>query len=58
MKIEITEQGVYGADGNEIEVGTILTVEGEAVPAWLINKGRIVADSKGKMPVTNPAKAD
>lgn len=58
MKIEITEPGVYDAKGNEIEVGTQIDVKGDDVPAWLVNKGRIVAETKGKTPVTNPAKAD
>lgn len=58
MKIEITEQGVYDADGNEIEVGTELTVKGDEVPAWLVNKGRVIGEPKGKTLVTNPAKAD
>lgn len=58
MKIEITEQGVYDADGNEIEVGTELTVKGDEFPAWLVNKGRVIGEAKGKTPVTNPAKDD
>ena len=57
MKIEITKPGVYDKDGQEIEVGTEITVSGDAVPAWLVNKGRTVAaPTKKAEPVTNPKK--
>lgn len=58
MKIEITEKGVYDAKGELIEVGTELTVRGDEVPAWLVNKCRVIGEAKGKTPVTNPAKDD
>jgi hypothetical protein len=57
MKIEITRQGVYDKDGKEIEIGTEIEVKGKDVPAWLVNKGKIVAEKPAKAtPVTNPAK--
>ena len=57
MKIEITKPGVYDKDGKEIAVGTEITVAGDKVPAWLVNKGRIVAaPTKKAEPVTNPKK--
>ena len=57
MKIQITSRGVYDDDGKEIEVGTEITVPGDNVPAWLVNKGRIVAaPTKKAEPVTNPKK--
>ena len=56
MKIEITRQGVYDKDGKELEVGTEITVKGDVVPAFLVNKGRIVAEKPVKAtPVTNKA---
>lgn len=57
MRIEITRPGVYDEKGNEIEVGTAVTVKGDSVPAWLVNKGRVVADKPTKATaITNPAK--
>ena len=52
MKCEITEKGVYGADGQPIKVGATIDVKGDTVPAWLINKCRPVGG--GKTAVTNP----
>ena len=58
MKIEITHAGVYDKDGKEIEIGTEITVKGDAVPAWLVNKGKVLAEKPAKAEaVTNPAKA-
>lgn len=58
MRIEITRTGVYDEKGNEIEVGTAVTVDGDSVPAWLVNKGRVVAEkpAKATLSVTNPKK--
>ena len=57
MKIEITKPGVYDKNGKEIEVGTEITVSGDTVPAWLVNKGRIAAaPTKKAEPVANPKK--
>lgn len=58
MKIKITEQGVHDQNGDEIELGTVLDVNGDDVPGWLVNKGEVVAEAKGKTAVTNPKKAD
>lgn len=56
MKITITELGVYDQNGDQIEVGTVVDVKGDTVPGWLVNKGEVLADAKGKTAVTNPAK--
>ena len=57
VKIEITKPGVYDEKGNEIQIGTELTVKGDSVPAWLVNKGRVIAEKPAKAAaVTNPAK--
>lgn len=63
MKIEVTEKGVYDAKGKMIEVGTELTIKGDEVPAWLVNKGRVVAEksakgAKGGEMIVNPAGND
>ncbi len=55
MKFEITQKGVYDQKGKPIPVGTEIDVDGEKVPAWLVNKGSPMK-SKGKTAVTNPAK--
>lgn len=53
MKIEITERGIFGADG-EIKVGTVFDVKDE--PKGWAGRYRIVSggDAKGKEAVTNP----
>ena len=56
MKIEIIAPGIYNSKGEEIEVGTELTVKEEPT-AWA-GRYRVIADTKGKTPVTNPAKDD
>jgi len=38
MKLKVTQKGVFDAKGEEIEVGKTLTVDGDQVPAWLVNK--------------------
>lgn len=55
MKVEITKQGVYDKAGKAIPVGAEIEVKGDVVPGWLVNKGRVIADKKGKTAVTNPA---
>ena len=58
MKIKITEAGVYDQKGQRVPVGTEITVKGDAIPGWLVNKGRVVAEKPAKaVAVTNP-KAD
>lgn len=58
MKVKITMKGVFGVDGKEVPVGTVIDVKGDAMPASLVNKAEIVGGSKptGKTAVTNPAK--
>jgi hypothetical protein len=59
MKFQIEKPGVSDGKGGRVSVGTIIDVKGDAVPAWLTNKGRVVADAKrGRLAVTNPVKAD
>lgn len=57
MKVEITERGVFDAKGKRIEVGAVLTVKGDEIPAYLVNKCRVVSPSKPvkAAAVTNPA---
>jgi hypothetical protein len=55
MKLEITEKGIFDQNGKEAEVGSVIDVKGDEVPAWLVNKCRVVG-GKGKAAVTNPAK--
>lgn len=53
MKYEVTRRGVYGADGEMIEIGTEIEVKGDAVPGYLV--GKSVPVKAGKVAVTNPA---
>ncbi len=54
MRIRITKPGIYGQDG-EIPVGTELTVK--QVPEAWAGRFEVIADTKGKKSVTNPAKS-
>jgi hypothetical protein len=38
MKLEITQKGVFDANGDEVSVGTVINVKGDSVPAGLLNK--------------------
>lgn len=53
MKIEITAGGIYGAEGKEVPIGTVLDVAEE--PKGWAGRYRVVSDGKGKAAVTNPA---
>lgn len=56
MNIEVTKKGVHDQDGKPIEIGTTISVQGDAIPAWLVNKGRVVAEKPKKaVAVTNDA---
>jgi hypothetical protein len=56
MKVDITEKGVYSQDGTRVPVGTEINVKGDEVPAWLVNKGRVIVEKTAKaVAVTNPA---
>lgn len=48
-KFEVTEKGVSG-----IAKGEIIEIDGDKIPGWLVNKGRVLDTSKAA--VTNPAK--
>ncbi len=61
MKVEVTEKGVfYTADGktSEVPVGTELTLDVEEVPAFLVNKCRVIAAPKAKELKTADKKAE
>lgn len=55
MRIRIEQRGVHDHNGVEIPIGTEIEVHGDTIPGWLVNKGIIVADTRGKTPVTNPS---
>lgn len=58
MKLKITKPGYHDLQGKPVEVGTIITVDGDKVPTALLNKCEVIAgDTAGKEPVTNPASA-
>lgn len=59
MKAEITERGVFNGHGEEIEVGETIELKGDALPAALIGKARLIGakPKAAQTPVTNPAKA-
>lgn len=61
MKVEVTEKGAYfTADGktNEIPVGTELSFDSDEVPAFLVNKCRVIAAPKSKELKTADKKAE
>lgn len=51
MRIEVTAAGIYNGKGQEIPVGTELTVKKEPL-AWA-GRYRVLSDDKGKTPVNN-----
>lgn len=54
MKLKITEKGVNDSKGKPVKVGTVLTVKGDTVPGYLLNKCMVLGnESTGKTPVTN-----
>lgn len=53
MKMEVTRRGVYDAKGEKIEIGTVLTVKGDTVPGYLLNKAVEVKGERTE--ITNPA---
>lgn len=56
MKLRITHPGYHDKDGKPVEVGEIITVKGDDIPASLLNKAEVVAeDPKGKEPATGQA---
>jgi hypothetical protein len=51
IKVEVTEKGAhFTADGktNEIPFGTELTFDSNEVPAFLVNKCRVIGETKAK----------
>lgn len=48
MKLEVIHKGVHDAKGNRVEVGAVIDVDGDTVPAWLVNKVRAAGESSGK----------
>lgn len=57
MRIKITGGGIYDGKGQEIPVGTELTVKEEPT-AWAGRFETIEGDGKGKTAVTNPKGGD
>lgn len=53
MKFEVTENGVHG-QGGCIEPGTVIEIRGDAVPAWLVGKGRVLDRGQSRQTVINP----
>jgi len=61
VKVEVTEKGAhFTADGktNEIPVGTELSFDSDEVPAFLVNKCRVIAAPKAKELKTADKKAE
>jgi hypothetical protein len=67
MKVKITETGVFDGEGEELEVGEIVSVDGDEMPGWLIGKASVLDEvpaeaavkvKRGKTAVTNPAADD
>jgi len=56
VKVEITQKGVYDAEGKAIAVGEEISVEGDTMPGWLAGKAVEVKARKSRVAVTNPAK--
>jgi hypothetical protein len=54
MRIQITAGGIYNADGEEIPLGTELTVSKEPL-AWAGRYNVLSGGGEGKTLVTNPA---
>lgn len=48
MKLEVIQKGVHDAKGQRVEVGAVLDVDGDTIPAWLVNKVRAAGESSGK----------
>lgn len=49
MKLKITKPGYHDQKGKPVEVGTIITVQGDKVPASLLNKCEVLdGDTDGK----------
>lgn len=42
MKVKITKKKVYDPKGKEVPVGTVLNLEGDTIPAFLVNKCEVV----------------
>ncbi|WP_169194939.1 hypothetical protein [Devosia sp. MC1541] len=40
MKLKITQSSVFNAKSEELEVGSIIEIEGDTIPAWLVNKAQ------------------
>ena len=48
MKLEVIQKGVHDAKGNRVEVGAVIDVDGDTIPAWLVNKVRAAGETSGK----------
>jgi hypothetical protein len=56
IDFKINKQGVYlSVNGEQVEqeVGTVLKLDSDVVPAFLSGKGEVIGDNEGKSLVTN-----
>ena len=54
-KFKITESNVFGLDGKELPIDTVVSVKGDAVPNYLVGKA-VPAVNTRRSAVINPAK--
>ncbi len=41
MKVKITQKGLYGSDNKPLEVGSVVNVQGDKLPAHMVNKVQV-----------------
>ena len=59
MKLKITKPGYHDKNSKPVEVGTIVSVSGDRIPASLLNKCEVVGEeTEGKEPVTGQKPGD
>ena len=45
MKVKVTQKGLYGEDNKPLEVGDVVNIKGDKLPAHMVNKV-VVSDEK------------
>ena len=59
MQFKITKKKVYH-EGEQVPVGTIVDIDGDEIPGYLVNKGEVVEEAPAKVEKktdsTDPAK--
>lgn len=59
MKVKITKKKVYDSKGKEVPVGTVLNLEEDTIPAFLVNKCELVeAEAEAEAEAKVDAKVD